>query len=485
MSKSSIQLEQVDKFRWRIPKERYHGMNVDGLIFSSSKLLDKIRDDGSLEQVANVSTLPGIVGNSFAMPDIHRGYGFPIGGVAAFDCDSGIISPGGVGYDINCGVSLLRSRVEASEVLKKDPETLANLLLSQVPCGVGVGGDIRLSEKEVRKVAELGAKWVVKKGYADLADLDKIEDGGCLEGANPDLPSPRACERGFDQLGTLGSGNHFIEVQVVDEIFDIKAATILGLAKNAITVMVHSGSRGFGYQICDDSLRKMSNASNRYGINLVDRQLACAPIKSPEGVEYAGIMASAANYAWANRLMLVSKIREIFESFFGYGYSKLGMGLVTDITHNIAKFEEHLVNSKKTELCVHRKGATRAFGSGDNRIPTQYKSIGQPILIPGDMGRSSYVLTGASGATDTTFGSACHGAGRLLSRRAALKATRGINISKHLSDRGIVVRARKQKTLGEEASEAYKDVDSVVNVAVGAGLANKVARLKPLIVIKG
>jgi tRNA-splicing ligase RtcB (3'-phosphate/5'-hydroxy nucleic acid ligase) len=484
LSKSSIRLEQLDQYRWCIPKERYHGMNVDGMIYASSRLLDKIRDDGSLEQVANVATLPGIISNSFAMPDIHRGYGFPIGGVAAFDCETGIISPGGVGYDINCGISLLRSKIDATEI-SKNGETLADLLLSQVPCGVGVGGDIRLSEKEVRKVAELGAKWVVKRGLADLVDLERMEESGCLESSNPDSPSPRACERGFDQLGTLGSGNHFIEVQVVDEIYDLKAATILGLAKNRLTVMIHSGSRGFGYQICDDSLRKMGAAANRYGIELVDRQLACAPVKSPEGIEYAGMMAAAANYAWANRLALVSRVREIFENFFGYGYSKLGMGLVTDITHNIAKFEQHIVNGKKLDLCVHRKGATRAFGPGDNRVPAPYKSIGQPILIPGDMGRSSYVLTGTSKAMSDTFGSACHGAGRLLSRRAALKATCGRNISLELAENGTIVRARKHKTLGEEAPEAYKDVNSVVNVAVGAGLANKVARLKPLIVIKG
>ncbi|MBZ0266292.1 RtcB family protein [bacterium] len=479
-----MKLERIDKFRWRVPKNAMKGMRVDGKIYSSSKLIKGIEGDASVNQVANVATLPGIVGESLAMPDIHWGYGFPIGGVAAFDLNEGVISPGGVGYDINCGVNLTRSKLFADDIRDRLP-FLADVLLSQIPCGVGVGGDIVLNAKEMRKVSELGARWVAKRGMASLTDIEHMEEGGCLSSADPEAVSDRACERGRDQLGTLGSGNHFMEVQEVQEIYDPKAAQAMGLEVGQVVFMVHSGSRGFGYQICQEHLKKMGNASNKYNIPLVDRQLACAPIQSPEGKEYAGAMAAGANFAWANRLILVHRIRRIFEHVFGMGAEKLGLGLVFDVSHNIAKFETHLVNGKKQKVCVHRKGATRAFGPGDDRVSPAYRGVGQPVLIPGDMRTGSFVLVGTGQAMEETFGSTCHGAGRVLSRTAALKATRGRDLTGSLEKDGVYVRARKLKTLGEEAPEAYKNVDSVVDVAEGAGIARKVARLKPLVVIKG
>ncbi|MDP8205774.1 MAG: RtcB family protein [Candidatus Electryonea clarkiae] len=485
MSNKQIpELQRIDKFKWRIPKDSYGDMRVDGIVYSSSKLISAVENDASLNQVANVATLPGIVGNSLAMPDIHWGYGFPIGGVAAFDMDHGIISPGGVGYDINCGVNLTRTKINKKDIQKVLP-SLADILFSNIPCGLGVGGDIRLSHKEVRKLISTGAAWAVKRGYASKNDLEKIEDKGVLDIVDPSFPSEKACERGRNQIGTLGSGNHFLEVQVVDEIFDAHAAQVLGLEKGLITVMIHSGSRGFGYQVCDEQLRKMGQVSAKYGINLVDRQLACAPINSPEGKQYAGAMAAAANFAWVNRLILIHLLNRVFEQFFGQSQVSLGMSLVFDISHNIARFERHEIKGKMKQLCVHRKGATRSFGPGDELTPQPYKSIGQPVLIPGDMGTASYVLVGTSEARSETFGSACHGAGRLLSRKAAMKSTRGRNLRSELESKGIIVRSRGKRTLSEEAPEAYKEVKDVVDSAHGAGIVKKVAKLKPLIVIKG
>ncbi len=484
MKNTLPKLERLDSFRWKIPRDKSQGMITDGIIYSSSKLIDAVKNDASINQVANVATLPGIVGSSLAMPDIHWGYGFPIGGVAAFDVENGVISPGGVGYDINCGVNLTRTNLTASEIKSRLP-LLADSLFTGIPCGVGIGGDIHLSQKESRRVAKKGAQWAVKNGYGSKGDLEKIEENGCLDSADESVPSDRAYERGKNQLGTLGSGNHFIEVQLVEKVFDKKAAQIMGLEEGLVSVMVHSGSRGFGYQVCDEQLRKMGQTAGKYNISLVDRQLACAPIKSPEGITYAQAMAAAANYAWANRLILVHRVRSTFEQVFGRGYSTLGMNLVFDVSHNIAKFETHLVKGKKRKLCVHRKGATRAFSAGDDRVPAPYRSIGQPVLIPGDMGTASYVLTGTKTAMEQTFGSACHGAGRMMSRKAALKATRGRNLATELEKNGIEVRSRGKRTLGEEAPEAYKDVDNVVSAASGAGITNIVARLKPLIVIKG
>ncbi len=479
-----LPLEKVDDYRWRIPKGAREGMRVDGVIYSSAKLIEMVRTDASKEQVANVATLPGIVGSSMAMPDIHWGYGFPIGGVAAFDIEDGVISPGGVGYDINCGVNLTRTKLIAKDIQDKLP-LLADTMISQIPCGVGVGGDIRLSHSEIRRLASLGAKWAKQRGYATDSDLECMEENGCLESADPQVVSDHACERGDDHAGTLGSGNHFLEIQVVEEIFDPQAAQVMGLFEGQITVMVHSGSRGFGYQICEEQLRKMGKTSAKYKIHLVDRQLACAPIKSPEGREYAGAMAAAANFAWANRIILVYRVRKVFEQVFGKSWETLGMGLIFDVSHNIAKFETHLVSGKELRLCVHRKGATRAFAPHDPRVSKQYRTIGQPVLIPGDMGTASYVLVGTQRAMNETFGSTCHGAGRVLSRTKALSATKGRDLRQEMEKSGILVRARTLKTLGEEASEAYKDVDSVVDVAHGAGIAKKVAKMRPLVVVKG
>ncbi len=476
--------EQISDYRWRLPKDPERGMRTDGVVFSSPRLWPHVRGDAALEQVANVATLPGIVGPSLAMPDIHWGYGFPIGGVAAFDVDEGVISPGGVGYDINCGVNLSRTRLQLADLAPR-LEKLADTLFAQVPCGVGKGGDLRLSPRELRRVAEKGAAWVVQRGLASAQDLETMEERGCLSSADPDLASDRACERGRDQLGTLGSGNHFVEVQVVDQVYDADAARALGLEEGQITVTIHSGSRGFGHQVCQEQLKSMGRAPQKYGIELADRQLACAPVNSEEGRTYAAVMAAAANFAWANRLLLLSRVRGAFETVFGKGYGALGMGLVYDVSHNIAKFEEHLVAGKKRRLCLHRKGATRAFGPGDPRIPAAYRSVGQPVLVPGDMGRASHVLVGTATGMSESFGSTCHGAGRLLSRKAALKATKGRDLFAELAARGVLVRARSRKTVGEEAPEAYKDVDAVVEAAEGAGLARRVVRLRPLAVVKG
>ncbi len=482
--KTDIKLERIDPWRWRIRKDTKLNMHVEGRIYSSPKLIDMVRSDASVNQVANVASLPGIVGASLAMPDIHWGYGFPIGGVAAFDEEHGIISPGGVGYDINCGVSLTRTKLSVEEI-KDKLELLANALLSNIPCGVGVGGDIKLSPKEVRKVAEEGAHWVVKQGYGSRGDLEFMEEGGCLPFANPDFLSERAVERGRTHLGTLGSGNHFVEVQRVDEVYDRDTADAYGLFPGQVTVMLHSGSRGFGYQVCQDALPLMQKAVVKHGITLVDRQLACAPVHSKEGQHYIGAMGAAANYAWANRIMLVHRVRMIFEQYLGKSPEALGMGLVYDVSHNIAKFETHQVKGKPRKLCVHRKGATRAFAPGHREIPTRYRTFGQPVIIPGDMGSASYVLSGATGAMEETFGSACHGAGRVHSRKAVMKLVKGRDISAELDREGILVRAKSRRTIGEEAPEAYKDVEAVVQAAEGAGLVRKVARLKPLAVIKG
>lgn len=479
-----LKLERLDDYRYRLPKDSRSGMHVDGRIYSSPALLKPLLHDASLKQVKNVATLPGIVDASLAMPDIHWGYGFPIGGVAAFSIEKGVISPGGVGYDINCGVNLTRTNLDAKEI-KSRLVDLADTMISQIPCGVGIGGDISLSKAELKKAATQGATWALKNGYATRSDIQRMEENGQMEEADPDVLSEKAFGRGKSHLGTLGSGNHFLEIQVVDRIYDRKAADVLGLSTGQVTVMVHSGSRGFGYQICEEQLRKMPAAAAKYGISLADRQLACAPLNSPEGREYYAAMACAANFAWANRIILVSRVRKVFEKIFEKSWENLGMGLVFDVSHNIARFETHFVNGRKQKLCVHRKGATRAFGPDHPSVPEPYRQIGQPVLIPGDMGTASYVLLGTRQAMEETFGSTCHGAGRLLSRHSALKAAKGRNIRTELQKKGIIVRARKIKTLGEEVSEAYKDIESVVEAAHNSGLAKKVARLKPLVVIKG
>ncbi|MDO8602504.1 MAG: RtcB family protein [Candidatus Omnitrophota bacterium] len=479
-------LEKLDHFRWKIPQTYKSGMKVPGLIYANESLLPGILNDKALEQVTNVAYLPGIVKYSLAMPDIHWGYGFSIGGVAATDPENqGVISPGGVGYDINCGVRLVRSDL-VLEDLRHRLEALVNSLFNSIPSGVGSSGDIRASARDEEEIFLKGAGWAIKKGYGAKEDLEFTEDKGSIEGADPSKVSKRAYERGKDQSGTLGSGNHFLEIQVVDEIYDERKASAFGLFKGQVTMMIHSGSRGLGYQICDDYVKSMVNCLGKYGINVPDRQLACAPVHSPEGKAYLGGMKCAANYAWTNRQCLMHLARNVFEKVFNKSWNALGLRLVYDVAHNIAKMEKHKSEGKEKLLCVHRKGATRAFPPGHPDLPGPYKEAGQPVLIPGDMGTFSYVLAGSNGSMEETFGSTCHGAGRRLSRSSAIKACHGRQIDKELFNKsGIIVRSKTRGALAEEAPEAYKNVNEVVDVVHGAGLSTKVARMRPLGVIKG
>ena len=477
-----IRIEKVDDYRWRIPKTG--GMRVPGLIYSDENLLKHIRLDQSPRQVANVAHLPGIVKHSLAMPDMHWGYGFPIGGVAATDLESGVISPGGVGYDINCGCRLLRTDLTYEDI-KPKLEQLARNLFNNIPCGVGSTGVIKLSPQEERKVLKEGAVWAVRNGYGDAEDLERTEEGGRMEAADPDAVSERAITRGRDQLGTLGSGNHFLEVDLVEQVFDEHVANVFGIAAGTIAILIHSGSRGFGYQVCDDYLRQMGKAVQKYNIKLPDRQLASAPLTSPEGKAYFAAMACAANYAWANRQCLMHWTRETIQKTLGISPADLNLRLVYDVCHNIAKKEKHIVDGVEMHVCVHRKGATRAFPAGHPEVPECYRSVGQPVLIPGDMGTNSYVLVGTQLAMEETFGSTCHGAGRVRSRSQSKKVTDSAALLKQLESKGIIVMARGKRTIAEEAPEAYKDVDRVVNVVHNAGISKKVAKLRPLCVIKG
>ncbi len=476
-------LKRIDNTRIEIPVDYRQGMKVKGIVYVD-EVLQKELETQSIDQVANVATLPGIVGASMAMPDIHTGYGFAIGGVAAFDLKDGIVSPGGVGYDINCGVRLLRSNLLKEDVLPKMKD-LISVLYNEIPSGLGSKGKVRLGADDQRKILLKGARWAVEQGFGDAADLEKIESGGCIEGADPSLISNKAYERGRAQQGTLGSGNHFLEVQYVDEIYDEKAANSLGLFRDQITVMIHTGSRGFGHQVCTDFLEVMERAVRKYNIELPDKELACAPFESPEARDYLAAMRAAANYAWANRQCIMHWAREAFFRIFNLSPGKIGMELIYDVAHNIAKIEEHTVNGKKMKLVVHRKGATRAFPPGHPELPAIYRPIGQPVLIPGDMGRASYVLLGTEKAMKETFGSTCHGAGRLMSRHQAIKRAKGRAIWREMEDKGIIVRAAGRETLAEEMSEAYKDVSNVVDVVHNAGISKKVVRLRPLGVIKG
>ncbi|MBI3600471.1 MAG: RtcB family protein [Nitrospinae bacterium] len=480
----TVPLKKIDDYRWEIPVSYKEGMKVPGIIYTNETLLKAIQADQSIEQVANGAFLPGIVKASFAMPDMHFGYGLAIGGVVATDIKDGVVSPGGTGYDINCGVRLVRSNLYLKDIKDKAKE-LVNALYAEIPTGVGSKGRITLSPQEGRDLLVKGARWAVERGNGTKEDLEHTEAGGCLEGADPDKVSSRAFERGKRQEGTLGSGNHFLEIQYVDEIYDEKAANIMGIEKDSITVMIHSGSRGFGHQVCTDYLEVMETAVDKYNIKLPDRQLACAPINSPEGQDYLSAMRAAANYAWANRQFLMAWTREVFLKTLLISPKNLGMDLIYDVAHNIVKIEDHIVDGKKRRVAVHRKGATRAFPPGHPETPPAYKEIGQPVIIPGDMGRASYILVGTQRAMDETFGSTCHGAGRCLSRHAAIKATKGRAIHRELEDKGIYCRAAGRETLREEFPEAYKDVNEVVNVVHNAGISKKVARLKPLGVIKG
>jgi tRNA-splicing ligase RtcB (3'-phosphate/5'-hydroxy nucleic acid ligase) len=479
-----MKLQQIDDTRWRIPREGK--MRVEGIVYASPAMMAELRGDPCLQQVANVAHLPGILRASLAMPDIHWGYGFPIGGVAATDADEGVISPGGVGYDINCGVRLLRSALHRDEL---DDETLRRLvaeLFRLIPCGVGEGRrDLRLGAAEMTGVLRDGAAWAVGRGLGYRRDLEVLEEGGCMPQADPELVGNRARQRGAGQLGTLGSGNHFAEVQRVAEVYDEDAAAAFGLAREQVTVMIHSGSRGLGHQVCSDHLKGMLAVAARHGIELPDRQLSCAPLASPEGKRYLGAMAAAANYAFANRQVMTHFVRESFAAALGTPAERLGIEVVYDVCHNIAKLETFELDGARRRACVHRKGATRAYPPGHPQVPGPYRAVGQPVLIPGDMGRYSYVLAGTQRAYEQTFGSTCHGAGRRMSRGQAKKHARGRPLIEELAARGIVVMAAGMATVAEEMPEAYKDVADVVDVVARAGIARKVARLEPIGVIKG
>ncbi|MFO0956713.1 MAG: RtcB family protein [Isosphaeraceae bacterium] len=476
-------LEQAGPCQWKIPKSYRPDMRVDGLIFADDVLIEQIKRDQGPEQVANVATLPGIQKASLAMPDIHWGYGFAIGGVAATDpAEGGVISPGGVGYDINCGVRLLRSDLTWDDV-KPKVRALVDQLFRDVPTGVGQSGPFSYDKKELRKLMEQGSKFVIDRGCGLEADLEFTEANGRIDGADPDRVSDKAYARGADQCGTLGSGNHFLEVQVVDRIENEETAKVMGLSEGQITVLIHSGSRGLGYQVCDDYLNIFRDAPKKYGFTLPDRQLACAPLHSPEGGAYLGAMRAAANFAFCNRQLLAHQAREVFRRVFGKG---LGMDLVYDVAHNIAKMEEHDVGGGCCKpVCVHRKGATRAFPPGHPEIPAKYQATGQPVIIPGSMGTASWVLAGLPGSMEQSFGTTCHGAGRMMSRTEAVRRAAGRRIDKELDALGIIARARGAKGLAEEQPAAYKDVDQVVEVVHKAGISKKVARLRPIGVIKG
>ncbi|MCL0037461.1 RtcB family protein [Thermodesulfovibrionales bacterium] len=473
----------LDENRLEVPVVYKEGMRTTGIIYLD-RVLEPALEPEAIEQTANIATMPGIVGASLAMPDIHTGYGFPIGGVAAFDIKEGIISPGGVGYDINCGVRLLRSNLKKEEIAPKI-KGLIDALYNEIPSGVGLKGRIRLSPGDEKRLLLKGAEWAVEKGLGEASDLERIESGGCMEGADPSIISRKAYERGRAQQGTLGSGNHFVEIQYVDQIYDEGVANALGLFKDQMTVMIHTGSRGFGHQVCTDFIEIMGKASRKYGIHLPDKELACAPFSSPEGKDYFAAMQAAANYAWANRQCIMHWTKEVFMSVLSISPKELDMSLVYDVAHNIAKVEEHSVKGEKKRLVVHRKGATRAFPPGHPELPAIYRSLGQPVIIPGDMGRASFVLLGTQRAMNETFGSTCHGAGRVMSRHRAIKQAKGRAIWREMKDKGIVVRAAGRGTLEEEMPEAYKDVSNVVDVVHNAGLSLRVARLRPLGVIKG
>jgi len=478
---AKIEVREIDPVRFAIPQDPKRGMRTGVLIFANRKILDQISADLSLEQAANVATLPGIVGPSLAMPDIHQGYGFPIGGVAATDWQHGVVSPGGVGFDINCGVRLVRTSLTADEVRPRLRE-LINQVFRDIPCGTGGSGHIELTGRQLDEVLEKGAAWAVAAGYGEPVDLEFCEERGRLEDADPAKVSERAKQRGLPQLGTVGSGNHFLEIQYVESIHDTEAARVMGLEPNQVTVLIHCGSRGLGHQVCTDYLAEMGSAMKRYGIVLPDRQLACVPIQSPEGQSYLAAMRAAANFAWANRQAILHMLRGSLRQVFG---KSVQARLIYDVCHNIAKRERHLVDGVKRDVLVHRKGATRAFPPGHREIPAEYRGIGQPVLIPGSMGTASWVLVGAEGAMRESFGSVCHGAGRLMSRTAARKGQNARQVLERLEQQGILARSETRDGILEEIPEAYKDVDEVIEVVHQAGLARKVARLRPMGVIKG
>ncbi len=480
----SHEMLRVSECVWEIPKTG--GMRVPGRVYADDRLMKHILKEKAVDQVANVAHLQGIVGASLAMPDIHWGYGFPIGGVAATDpAKGGVVSPGGVGYDINCGVRVVASKLSLGDVRDRIPE-LVKRLHRDVPCGLGSHGAIgKLDRKDLDDLMVEGAAWAVRKGFGTDADLDHTEEGGRLRMADPSKVGKRAIERGLDQVGTLGSGNHFLEIDVIDEIYDEYIASAFGLEKGGVAFQIHSGSRGFGYQICDDYLEVMQEAVRKYSIELPDRQLACAPVESPEGKRYLAAMACAANYAWANRQVMMALTKRAVAKVLASSEAALGLRLLYDVCHNIAKLETHTVEGREVTLCVHRKGATRAFPAGHRDVPDAYRAVGQPVLVPGDMGTCSYVCVGTGATMRETFGSTCHGAGRVMSRAKAKKMAAGRNLEQEMSDRGVFVMAEGKRTLAEEMPDAYKDVTEVVDVMERAGIAKRVVRLKPLGVVKG
>jgi len=479
-------IKALSEFKWQVEKNETAGMRVPGIIFSDRDLLEHAKVENTISQVTNVATLPGIIKASYAMPDIHFGYGFPIGGVAAFDPDKGgIISPGGVGFDISCGVRALRSDFELDDI-KGSIEDMISFISSSVPRGLGGKGSINLSKKDMGKLLSGGVDWAVKNGYGFDEDKKFIEDGGRIKEAEPGYVSETAFKRGKGQLGSLGSGNHFLEFQVVDEIYEGRAADTFGLFKDQIIIMLHSGSRGLGHQVCSDYIKVMQKASEKYRIKVPDRQLASAPLISPEGRRYYGAMACAANYAMANRQCLSYVVRQAMESYMGSSAEKLGLFTIYDISHNIARWEEHDLGDGIRKVCVHRKGATRAFGPGREEVPDEYRHIGQPVIIPGDMGTYSFILAGTDTAMKESFGSSCHGAGRIMSRSRAKRTINGYQLKHNLKNqKGIIVIADSMLALAEEAPQAYKNINTIVEISSGAGLSKKVARLRPLGVIKG
>lgn len=480
-----VTLRKIGDVEWEIPQTYKRGMRVPARIFADEFLLQKMQSDLTLEQAANVAMLPGIYKYSIVLPDGHQGYGFPIGGVAAFDANEGVLSPGGVGYDINCGVRILRTNLRYEDVKGRLKE-LAELLFRYIPSGLGSRGRISLSKAELDRVLEEGVYWAVNKGYGWTEDPDYIEERGSMEGADASKVSEVAKERGRDQLGSLGSGNHFLEVQIVDKIYDPKLAAVMGIEEvGQVTVMIHTGSRGLGHQVCSDYLRVMEVAARRYNMPLPDRELVSVPAASREAEDYFAAMKGAANFAWANRQLITHWVREVFSQIFKKSADELDLHIVYDVAHNIAKLEEHVIDGSKKKVYVHRKGATRAFPPGHPAVPSKYQSIGQPVLIPGSMGTASYILAGTHKAMEITFGSAPHGAGRVLSREEAKRRYRGSEVRERLETRGIVVRAASMAVVAEEAPDAYKDVDRVADVADRAGMAKKVVKLVPIAVVKG
>jgi tRNA-splicing ligase RtcB len=477
-------LKRISDYEWEIPQSFRQDMRVPVRLFSTRRMLEEVVKDKSLEQAVNAATLPGLVGHVVVMPDMHQGYGFPIGGVAATRLPDGVISPGGIGYDINCGVRLLGSHISL-EAAEPFLDELATALNQHCPSGVGEKGAVRMTDAELEAVCRQGSQWALKQGFASEADLRWTEEGGCVEGADPTKVSKRARERGRPQLGSLGAGNHFIEIDLVEQVYDSQAASVMDLEKDYLAVQIHCGSRGFGHQICTDYVQEFQGAVRRFGIHLADRELVCAPLNSPEGQNYLRAMRCAANYAFANRQILANSARKAFEQVLSGKIKDWHLHQVYDICHNMGKIETHTIDGECMQVCVHRKGATRAFGPGAPELPDEYKPIGQPVLVPGSMGTASYVLVGTEASMERSFGSSCHGSGRLMSRHEAKRNIRGEQLRKDLEAEGIHIRAGSMAGLAEEAPQAYKDVDQVVGAVVGAGIARKVARLRPLAVIKG